>query len=578
MKHIATILFFLFTSALWAQLPPVTVIEGGTLIDGTGALPLPDAVVVIQNGSIASIAKKGAASYPANAKVINAQGKFIIPALADPHVHYEDWMPELYLSYGVTTVLTPAGGEEPWLQAQREGIEKGKIPGPRLFLFGTGGGMNPPEFPIGYGAPIETETQVRDRIAMVTKTHIEGVKIHVAIGDEVLRAFVNEANKHGLPVQGHLGKVNAKQAALAGIHGISHLSGVAMAMMTPDDVKKAEQWRPIYARFKVPDARYFRGPDPRHVMLFSLRRPNLEDELIKVLVERHVYMDCDLVHVIRGITERRDEYVAQDYRLLSNANLDYIPVEVRQKQQMDFSMFEQLTPEERKRMAEGYRNIQEFIRKFVNAGGKIIAGTDAGSVASLPGIGVHRNLQLLVDAGLTPAQSLTAATKNFSEYVGLGWQNKLGTLEKGKLADLIILDANPLDNIDNTEKISLVMKDGLVVDRTYHTGFMNPLPNPERFVRDARANPLPKLRTIEPELVTEGNPSLQMVLKGADFVDSSIAKFRGAALESTFVNSSEMRVTIPAELLSQAGVYPVSVYTPQGGGESSAAYLIVKFK
>ena len=264
--------------------------------------------------------------------------------------------------------------------------------------------------------------------------------------------------------------------------------------------------------------------------------------------------------------------------MLANPNLDYIPQEMRQKQQMDYSMFDQLTAEEQKIMADGYRNIQEFVRKFVQAGGKILSGTDAGSVAALPGVTMHRNLELLVDAGLSPAQALGAVTRNFSEYIGLGWEKKLGTIEEGKLADLLILDADPLVTVSNTRKIRLVMKDGKVVDRNYHAGFVNPLRNPERIGRDARANPMPRLHSIEPMVVAEGSPSLPMRLQGADFVDASFVKFSGVALPTEFISASELRVTVPAELIGKAGVYPFSVYTPQGGGESAAQYLIVKFR
>jgi Amidohydrolase family len=317
---------------------------------------------------------------------------------------------------------------------------------------------------------------------------------------------------------------------------------------------------------------------PRYVMLFSLRRPKLEDELVKILVGNQVYMDCDLVHIVRGATERRDANFTENHRILSDPNLDYVPQEMRVKMDMDYAMFDRLAVEVRERMMEGYRNIQEFIRKFVDAGGKILSGTDAGSVADLPGISLHQNLELLVDVGLTPAQALATATRNFSKYVGLGWQNKIGTIQVGKLADLVILDADPLQNIGNTRKIHLVMKQGQMVDRSFYPGFLNPLPFPGRCGKKTRANPVRRLQSIQPEVVTETGPGFQMRLKGVGFVDTSYVKFSGAALPTEFVNGEELKVTVPAELITTAGTYPLTVYTPQGGGESTAEFIIVKFK
>ena len=118
--------------ATQGQEPAALVIEGGTLIDGKGGTPVPDALIIIRGNKIETVSRKGQASYPAGAQVLKADGKFILPGLMDSHVHYQWWMPELMLYYGVTTIFDIAGSGQ-WGLAQREAIARGKVPGPRMF-------------------------------------------------------------------------------------------------------------------------------------------------------------------------------------------------------------------------------------------------------------------------------------------------------------------------------------------------------------------------------------------------------------------------------------------------------------
>jgi hypothetical protein len=120
---------------LWAQTRPVAIV-GGTLIDGSGRAAVEDAVVVFQNGRIQEVGKRGAAAIPRGAEVIDAKGKTVLPGLIDGHCHYWEWMGELYLAYGVTTCPDINNSPTEWIMAQKEGIQKGKIRGPRLWISG----------------------------------------------------------------------------------------------------------------------------------------------------------------------------------------------------------------------------------------------------------------------------------------------------------------------------------------------------------------------------------------------------------------------------------------------------------
>ena len=139
--------------ALSAEQAPIIIIEGATLIDGTGADFLPQAVLVIEGDTIKTISQQDKidkTAYPENATIIDVSGKFIIPGLIDMHVHYDDWMPELFLNHGVTSIVDLASHD--WVFTQKEGVEKGEILGPRLFVssFALDGRLfwNVPFFPL----------------------------------------------------------------------------------------------------------------------------------------------------------------------------------------------------------------------------------------------------------------------------------------------------------------------------------------------------------------------------------------------------------------------------------------------
>ena len=127
------VLFVAVPHAAHAQREPVLVIEGGTLIDGNGGAPVEDAVVIVRGNRIERVTTRGEARYPRDARVLDASGKYIVPGLMDAHAHYAEWMAELNLHFGVTSIFSIGSGGE-WALAQRDAINAGKIPGPRTFV------------------------------------------------------------------------------------------------------------------------------------------------------------------------------------------------------------------------------------------------------------------------------------------------------------------------------------------------------------------------------------------------------------------------------------------------------------
>ncbi len=225
-------------------------------------------------------------------------------------------------------------------------------------------------------------------------------------------------------------------------------------------------------------------------------------------------------------------------------------------------------------MATGYKNFQAFLVKFHKAGGVILAESDTASYV-LPGVSLHREMELLVDAGLTPLDAIIAATRAPAQFFRKDL--KVGTLEPGKLADLVVLDADPLVDIRNTKKIRMVIKDGVVQDTSYHADFAQPLP---RNVPDTvEGNAVPAISLLSPTITTEGAASTTITVKGRSFLRGCVVMFRGERVPTRFKDDSTLEATVPARLLAAVGTFPVVVWNPPpGGGPSIAAYFMVNFK
>jgi hypothetical protein len=218
--------------------------------------------------------------------------------------------------------------------------------------------------------------------------------------------------------------------------------------------------------------------------------------------------------------------------------------------------------------------VQEFLSRFVKAGGKVYSGTDTAA-ANTPGLSIHHEMELLVDAGLTPLQAIMSSTIWSAEILHL--DKDLGTVEAGKLADLLVLDANPLDDIRNTKRISRVIQNGELADTSYHSDYRFPFP---RFGGESKHlyNPAPQLRDAIPPVAVEGE-QLTLRLLGRGFVPSSVATFAGAAVPTKFISATELQITLTGSHTGRPGTYSLLVSSPKpGGGETVALPFIVNFR
>src|SRR5215211_2267258 len=207
-----------------------TALVGATLIDGRGGPPLHDAVVVIRGDRIESVGGGDSLDLPSDAEVVDVAGQYVLPGLIDVHVHYFEWMGDLFLAHGVTTVKD-VGNDIAWISSTRDEIEAGRAHGPRIFFTGNGLDIPPPRRDHFIG--IESEHMARMVVNILHEGGAMAIKVREMMPVEVLRPIVDEAHKLGLKVTGHLRAMRAGDAAEAGIDGLEHASGIVQSTLDP---------------------------------------------------------------------------------------------------------------------------------------------------------------------------------------------------------------------------------------------------------------------------------------------------------------------------------------------------------
>jgi len=440
-----------------SEAKPTIALVGGTLIDGAGEAPLRDAVILIMGHKIVEVGSKSEIGYAAATRIVDVTGKYILPGLIDIHVHCFDWMGELFLAHGVTTVKD-LGNDFEWISTVSAEVEQGKVRGPRIFYVGNGLDVSPPERDTHVG--LDSPEMAKHAVEVLHSGGASAIKVREKITPELLRVIIEEAHKLGMRVTGHIRRTNAREAALAGIDGLEHLSGFVEAIGNCD-----RQGEP--------------GKDARQILISDLKAYSAIDlakaeELINLLVDKKVALVPTMPIWWRIASDWRDDFAREDAEYAKNAALVYVPEDVRK--QWASSLFYHLNDaNDLAKIQAGYKKLRDLLVSHYKAGGKILAGSD--TFFSVPGLSLHRELVLLVDAGFSPLQAISFATRDNAEFLGKGAE--LGTVVPGKLADILVVSANPLDDIRNTQRVALVIKDGQVVDTNYHANYSIPTPKPK---------------------------------------------------------------------------------------------------
>jgi imidazolonepropionase-like amidohydrolase len=424
-----------------------------TVIDATGAPAKPDMTVVIIGDRIAQIGPTREIRGPRDAQVVDASGKFLIPGLWDMHVHWylKDYLP-LFIANGVTGVRQMWG--MPVHHLWRKEIEKGALLSPRLVIASPI--VDGPK-PIWPGSiAVGSEADAREAVRKLKQDGADFIKVYSLLPREAYFAIADEAKRQGLPFAGHVPQsVSVAEASDAGQSSIEHLNGVLGASSTrEDELRKG---------FKDALSNLTQSQSPpassrtRPLMLETFS-PEKAAALFARLKGNHTWQ-CPTMTVLRNIASLDDPNSRNDPRL------KYMPSQIRSMWDptTDFR-FKGRTAEDFELARLVYKKQVELVGMMRRAGVEFLAGTDALNPYCFPGFSLHDELALLVQAGLTPMESLQTATLNPARY--LGKEKDLGTIEKGKLADLVLLDANPLQDINNTQKINAVVVGGKLIPKS----------------------------------------------------------------------------------------------------------------
>ncbi|HUN62868.1 MAG TPA: amidohydrolase family protein [Candidatus Sulfotelmatobacter sp.] len=447
-----------------ARYPEKIAITRVTLIDATGAPPQQDMTVLVADGRISAIGHSTQVAVPSKYRHVDGSGKFLIPGLADMHIHLtgagepsgsREFILPLLVANGITTVRD-MGGKVEYLKELRAEISSGKRLGPQIFFTGPYLDGNPPSF-----QPSIVVQTPAEAAAAVDKLKAEGVdfiKVQSRLQPEPYYAIADEAKKDKIRFLGHVpDSITAAVASDSGQASIEHLTGVLLGCSTREAELREQQVAPAKAG-ESQEEKLARERAWTKDLLDSYSDEQAARLIHKFAANRtwQVPTFPTLVHL---------GFVTPETDLGNDPRMKYVPEKVRETWQEGRNT--QLAGRDSTDFAQRaaiIRRSLEIVDKMNQAGVPIMAGTDAAAPNVFPGSSLHEDLAYLVQAGLTPLQALQAATARPAEFLERSAQQ--GTIQVGKRADLLLLDANPLDDIHNTTKIRAVILNGQLLERS----------------------------------------------------------------------------------------------------------------
>jgi imidazolonepropionase-like amidohydrolase len=447
------------TTFLWAGSKPKTtttdilIFTNINVVNMRDGFITRDVTVVIRKGQISAVAKVGLVDQGRGVQIVNANGKYMVPGLWDMHVHTAFVSPAwdekviypLYIANGITGVRD-MGGDPDVLENRRKRIESGELLGPRMVLGGPflAGGKSDRQT-----IAVNTPEEARQAVDAVKKQGVDFVKILSNVPRDSYFAIADESSKQNIPFVGHVPyAVSVREASAAGQKSIEHLTGMLLACSSQEEDLRA---RGLAALAKRDYAAYGKI-GPQIISTYDVAKAGA---LFLQLAKNGTWQVPTLVWT------QANSHI-DDRGLESDPRLKYVPASVR-SQWDPAKLLQNTSPEELALLkAEAARDL-ELVKAMGDAGVPFIAGSDGPDPYIFPGFSLHDELEWLVKSGFTPLQALRSAT--FNPALFLGRQETHGLVEPKHGADLVLLDANPVEDIRNTRRIFGVVANGKYYSR-----------------------------------------------------------------------------------------------------------------
>src|SRR5258705_11117934 len=383
----------------------VVVVVGATLIDGRGGSPIPDAAVVVGGERIVVVGTRGSVNIPAGAEVIDAKGLTLLPGLIDSHFHIDgdDPLPALYLTHGITSIRDPGQ----WTEAY-DVARKGP-PIPRLFLCGPHLDSPPPAYPADSFIVRDAE-ETRIAVNRFADNGASAIKVYFRLPLALIRVATETAHARGLPVTSHLEIVDATDAIRAGVDGVEHVTSFGTALLP---LREAEKYRQAV----LADNNARREGRYQVWSKIDLDSPQA-DAVFKLIAERGTIVSPTL-----AVFERQ------------TGDKETSEMHVR-----------------------AFKQMEAFVGRAFRAGAHVVVGSHSDLPHAKRVWAYQREFELIVESGITPIQAIVAGTLENARFFHSS--DRLGSIEPGKLADLVIVEGNPLNNISAMRRVKRVMLNG----------------------------------------------------------------------------------------------------------------------
>lgn len=464
MRSLKILIFFFTVGSLsaFAQMPDAPdrtegdgpherlIIRGVNLIDGTGSPATGPVDIVVEGNRIASIRTVGYPGLPINenrrpqadenTKVLDAEGMYLLPGFFDMHAHTgggaqgttPEYVYKLWLAHGITTIREPGSGNGmDWTLRHKEMSEKNEITAPRISAW-----IN---FGSNYGEQITTPEQARDWVKMIDEAGADGIKFFGA-SPEVYAAAIDEANKRELGTMTHHAQTrvvynNALKSARLGATSLTHWYGLPESLFEDriiQDYPLDYNYNNEQHRFEEAGNLWKQAAAPG-----SEKWNAVMDEMIEL--DYTMNPTFTIYEANRNLSAQRRAEWHEKYTLPSLWEF-YQPSKISHG-----SYWLEWGTEQEIAWKENFRIWMQFINEYKNKGGRVTLGSDAGYIYKLYGFGYIQEMEMMREAGFHPLEIFQSASLKGAEVLGV--DNELGTIEVGKLADMVIVDANPMENL-----------------------------------------------------------------------------------------------------------------------------------